>query len=518
MRCMLVGLVVAGAVLTPGFAQQPPAPAAAAPRAFALPAPPLPAVAHLGAPALAVPHMPAAAAATAAGARPHPVAPAIALPHMPGAAAAMPAVAQPHTFPVPALLPLASWRPQDPADSLWRAAREAVNRGDHERAAALYQQIRTSSRYARSEYRAAAYYWEAYARHRIGSDRQLRTALRVLSALKRNHPRYEGMKEAQRLEATINSQLAQQGDETAAKVVRKVARDGAQNHQCDETQMYALEALIHMPSAEALPLLKRVMQRRDCEEMRVKAVFLVSQKRGPETEDILLTAARNDPSPEVRRQAVFWLSQVNSERAIDALDDIVRTSTDRELLDAALFALSQHRGTRATALLRELVTRSSTPPEVRKNAIFFLSQRHDAAVAPLLRNLYTQTTDRETKEAIVFALTQGRDPQNADFLLDIALDDREDMEVRKKALFFAGQQRAVPVDRLGDLYRTMQNIEMRKQILFTLSQSRNADAVTQLIEIVRVERDPELRKQAIFWLSQSRDPRAVRVLGEIIGR
>lgn len=479
MRPILVALVFAGSVLPPASAQQPPVTRAL--DAFVQPA----------APARVVPVAHRAPATV---------------------------VAQPHEIPVPVILPRASWRPQDPADSLWRVARDAVNRGNHARAAALYRQIRTNSRYARSEYRAAAYYWEAYARNRIGTDTELRTALGVLRALKRNHPRYEGMAEADRLAATINGQLAQRGNESSAKVVREVASQAAaQSQQCDETQMYALEALLHMPSAEAVPLLKRVMQRRDCAKLREKAVFIVSQKHGPETEDILLTAARSDPSPEVRKQAVFWLSQVNTERAIDALDDIIRNSTDRQLLEAALFALSQHRGARATQLLRELATRSNTPAEVRKHAIFSLSQRRDAAVAPLLRTLYSQTGDRETKEAILFALTQRRDPQTADFLLAIALNDREDMELRKKALFFAGQHRGLRVNQLGELYRTIQNVEMRKQILFTLSQSRNADAVTQLIEIVRVERDPELRKQAIFWLGQSRDPRALRFLSELIG-
>jgi HEAT repeat protein len=419
----------------------------------------------------------------------------------------------------PAFLAREASLPQDPADSLWRAAREAVNRGDHARAASLYRQIRTNSRFARSEYRAASYYWEAYARHRIGTDSELRTALGVLRALKRNHPRYEGMAEANRLEATINGQLAQLGDDSSARAVRETASQAVtQSRQCDETQMYALEALLHMPSPEALPILKRVMERRDCEKLREKAVFIVSQKRGAETEEILLNAVRTDPSPEVRKQAVFWLSQVNSERAVDALDDVIRNSTDKQLLEAALFALSQHRGARATELLRALVTRRNTPPDVRKNAIFFLSQRRDPSVGPMLRNLYPETRDQETKEAILFALSQRREPENANFLFEIALNEREDLEVRKKALFFAGQMRALPVNRLGELYRTMPNVEMRKQILFTLSQSRDSEAVPQLIEIVRTERDTELQKNAIFWLGQSKDPRAVRFLGELLSR
>jgi HEAT repeat protein len=494
MRPILVAVVLAGSVLTPVAAQQRPAPVAA--HRFVPPAAAALAAGHVRPPALFAVVFGADAVAHAAA----------------------PAPVAVENVPIPFVLPRVSRRPQDPADSVWRAARDALNRGNYTRAVSLYRQIRTNSRYARSEYRAAAYYWEAYARHRIRSDDELRNALEVLALLKRNHPRYEGMAEANRLEATIKGALAQGGNANEAQTVRQNVQTLVQQNQaCDETQMYALEALMHMPAAEAVPLLKRVMQRRDCQKLREKAVFILSQKRSPEVEQILLDAVRGDPSPEVRKQAVFWLSQVNSERAVDALDDIIRNSRDRELLEAALFALSQHRSTRATALLRELVSRPNIPVEVRKHAIFSLSQRRDAAVAPLLRSLYAQTTDRETKEAILFALTQRRDPQNAEFLFEIAMNEREDVEMRKKALFFAGQQRTLPVNRLGQLYRTMPHVEMRKQILFTLSQSRNADAVTQLIEIVRSERDPELKKQALFWLGQSRDPRAVRAIAEIIG-
>ncbi|MGH7447399.1 MAG: hypothetical protein ACRELT_07550, partial [Longimicrobiales bacterium] len=64
-------------------------------------------------------------------------------------------------------LPPEGWAPQDPADSLWRAARSMLDAGDARRAAELYRRLRTERRFANSEYRPHAFYWEAYARHRI---------------------------------------------------------------------------------------------------------------------------------------------------------------------------------------------------------------------------------------------------------------------------------------------------------------------------------------------------------------
>ena len=413
-------------------------------------------------------------------------------------------------------LPPASWAPQDPADSLWERAREATRNEEHQRAAGLYQQIRTNARFARSAYRAPSYYWEAYTRARIGTTAELRSARTVLEALKRDHPNYEAMAEANRLEASINGQLAQRGDAEAGRATTQAATR-ATTQQCDETQQAALEALMHMDADVAMPILRRVMQRRDCDKMRETAVFLISQKRSPEAEDILLEAVRNDPNPKVREAAIFSLSQVPSEKALDALDAIIRSGTDAKLMEVAVFALSQHRSPRATELLRQLVMRQDLSAEVRAHAIFSLGQRPDANAGALLRSLYAQTTDRKLKEAILFALSQRREEANGEFLMQIVMNEREDMEIRKHALFSAGQQGGLSVNRLAELYRTNTNTEMRGQVLFALSQSRHSEAVPQLIEILRIERNTELRKNIIFWLGQSKDPRAIKAIADLIG-
>src|SRR5690606_24096889 len=97
--------------------------------------------------------------------------------------------------------PPAGWRLQDPADSLWRAARTALDNGEARQAAGLYRRLRTERRFAASEYRAHAYYWEAYARQRVGGTAELRRALESLVQLRRQYPRFENMVEVDRLEA-----------------------------------------------------------------------------------------------------------------------------------------------------------------------------------------------------------------------------------------------------------------------------------------------------------------------------
>jgi TolA-binding protein len=61
----------------------------------------------------------------------------------------------------------APWIRGDPADSLYRAAREALDRRDYRRAADLFGEI--STKYSSSGYAADALYWRAFALYRLGS-------------------------------------------------------------------------------------------------------------------------------------------------------------------------------------------------------------------------------------------------------------------------------------------------------------------------------------------------------------
>ena len=269
----------------------------------------------------------------------------------------------------------------------------------------------------------------------------------------------------------------------------------------------------------AVPILKRVLARRDpCSvSLRRKAVFIISQKRTDETEDILLGAARSDPDAEVREQAVFWLSQVGSERAVSALDSILHSSPDPELQNKAIFALSQISGTRAGQILRDFAERGGASSDARQSAIFWLGQQHTPENAAFLRSLYTRLTDDDLKERVIFSLSQMGSDESARWLLDVAQNEREPVEMRKKALFWAGQTGAAISD-LARLYDRTSNEEIKEQLIFVFSQRHESDAVDKLIDIAKRDSNPDLRKKAVFWLGQSQDPRARQVLLDIINQ
>lgn len=453
-----------------------------------------------------------------------------------------------------------TWFADGPDDSLYQGGRQALTRSDYRRAAEMFATL--SKRYPRSSYSADAPYWEAFARYRMGGDEQLRKAAELLDGQRAKYPKAATRGDAEALATRIRGELARRGDPAAAESVAIVAGgaavgpatvssaggvsvarggtytsgvatgsrngvyvasdgsvDAAAGDECDndsDIKIAALNGLLQMDAERAMPILTKVLARRDPGSLclRRKAVFLVAQKRTGETEDQLLNAARNDPDPEVRSQAVFWLSQVHTDRAVAALDSIARNGTDPDLLDKAVFALSQQRSDKATAALKGIAENPQANHDVREKAIFWLGQRHDDGAAYLMA-LYARLNDDDLKEKVIFGIGQTRSAEGRKWLFDLARNERSDVELRKKALFWAAQGGASGTD-LGQLYTSLKESELKEQAIFALGQSRDSTALDRLVEIAKKDADPEMRKKALFWLGQRRDPRVAAILEQIL--
>lgn len=408
---------------------------------------------------------------------------------------------------------------QDPADSLYRAARERLDRGEFAGAASLFRQIH--QRHPQSIYTPDALYWESFARYRIGTDDELRAALATLEEQRRRHPSAATRGDAEALATRIRGALARLGDPDAtAEVLAKAAGepDAACSDADHEVRTAALNALLRMDSGRAVPILHGLLERRDAcaAPLRKRAVFLLAQTQAPETEAMLLDVAMHDPDREIRKQAVVWLSQVTTESAVSALERIAATDSS-ELTELALLALSQHPSPRAERALREFAARTSAPNRLRERAIFWLGQKRSSENAAFLRELYGQLDDSRLKERTFFALSQLRGEETVRWLVAIARDTTEPTTLRKRALFWAGET-GDAVGELVALYDRLPDRELKEYLIFVYTQSPAPEATDKLIEIARTERDVHLRKRAIFWLSQSNDPRAAQVLAEIIGQ
>jgi len=430
-------------------------------------------------------------------------------------------------------LPPAPWAKDDPADSLYSLARAALGRGDYKRASEIFQRI--VERYPQSKYAGQSLYYEAFSLYRSGETEDLQEALRNLRSLGTNYPTTAKGGDAKILLTRVCGELARRGDASCAASITEMANGTDRDVKSgtatvagtcptddddNDARISALNALLQMDADRAMPILQKVLEKRDAcsAALRRKAVFLVSQKRTEETADILMRVAQSDPDQDVREQAVFWLSQVPGTKSVDLLETILNGNQNEDIKEKALFALSQHNSDRGQQLLRDFASRDSENEDLREKAIFWLGQSHSQSNAEFLRGLFTRLKSEDLKEKILFSLSQQRGVGNERWIMDVALDPKADIEVRKKALFWAGQGGG-SMPELIAMYDRMPEQEMKEQLIFVYSQrSNDRAAVDKLFSIARTEKDPDLREKAIFWLGQSHDPRVQQFLLDLINK
>ena len=378
-------------------------------------------------------------------------------------------------------LTAAPLRAQAGADSLYRRAQAALEEKNYDSAARLFESI--VARFPRSTYASDALYWRGFSLYKNGN---LEGAEAALEAQASRYPNAATRADAAPLLIIVKGELAKRGDRDARREVDSAA--GSSRGGCEdmEVRIAALDALQQMDSERVLPLLRRVLARRDeCSaRLRKNALFILAQKGGAERDRLLLDIAKGDPSRDVRNDAVFYLGQAKGDAAIDALEDLLLNGTDNGVRSNALFALAQMRTDRTRKILQSFALRDGAPNNLRNDALFHLSQESGSATNAWLRSV----------------IANGGAP----------------IELRKNAVFHLAQKSADASEELSGVYDSSLPLEVKKDLLFHIAQRRDDKSLTKLIAIAKTESNQTLRKDALFYLAQSRDPRAMKALEEIV--
>ncbi len=412
----------------------------------------------------------------------------------------------------------------EPADSLYRLARAALNDADYKRAATLFQTV--VDRYPDSEFAPDALYYRAYALYKIGNSRELDMAVQALDRQAARYPKAGTLNDAKQLRASIMAEQAKRGNADVAFTIAQGGQRLAKESGCptddDEARFIALTALMQNDPDQVLPVLQKLLERKDeCSiRLRKRAVYLVAQTKEEERSDILLRVASSDPSTDVRREAVQWLSQVNTERAARALDSILFSTSDDDMRDRAASALSQHRSPSARASLRKFAEQTNVPTELRTRAIYYIAQsaRRTGDESDYFKSLFAKTASPELREALIQGIANQKTPDRTSWLLGVARDKNHEIGVRKKALFYAGQT-GLELKDLLPLYEDFAGqADMQEQMLYVYSSRKETEATDKLLAIAKAEKNPELRRKAISWLGQRKDPRVKQFLLDLLNQ
>lgn len=413
--------------------------------------------------------------------------------------------------------PRAPWAREDPADSLYRVAREALNRGEYRRAAQIFNEV--TRKYPKSQYALDCAYWEAFARYRTGGTEDLREALKILDeksaqfASLRNH---EGSVDVQALRARVLGALAARGDNKAAEELRKnVAQSGSCDREEVSVRAEALSALGQMDMAAAMPAIRKVLQRRDeCTvEVRRRALHLLARQPNNEAVGLILDVARNDTDQGIRGEAMRWLPRVAGDSAVPQLELLLRTAADERTQRSVISALGSIDSDRARRAVRTIIERTDAAERVRYDAILSLSRERDNRVVSAedmnyLRSLYTKLEATRLREAVLTSISRVPAPENEQFLLAVARNVNEPPSLRAAALQRVGRMNSVGVADIAKLYEVADSRAMREQILSALSQRKEPEAIDKMIEIARKDTDPQIRRTAINYLQRSNNERA----------
>ncbi len=261
--------------------------------------------------------------------------------------------------------------PQDPADSLYREARQLLNRGDWRRAAERFSAV--ANHRPASGYAADALYWQAFALYRIGGTTELRQALASLETRRTQHPNARSESDAATLTARIRGALAARGDARASAALARSAESGGT--ACDSEELSvrssALSALMRANPEQGEALLLRVLDRKDeCSiPLRKSAVMLIGTRGDESAKARLTSVARTDPSEAVRADAIGYLGRVSGDEVVATLEQVISSDEEERVQRAAVRALGRHDSERAKTALKALVERSSAPERLRIEAI-----------------------------------------------------------------------------------------------------------------------------------------------------
>ena len=246
----------------------------------------------------------------------------------------------------------------------------------------------------------------------------------------------------------------------------------------DETDLGVVSA----PEAARYLLREATRVGRNGERALDAAVFADSIELWPD----LVTLARTDGARDgARQRAISWLAAFDEPEARRALHDLVSDrSLDEDLRGTAIVALAQER----------------LPDED----------------VDWLRRLYPSLSTK-LRDNVFLAMSQSESPRASSWLRAVVTSTDESEHAREQALFWLGQGVAPTAD-LVQLYDKLREPALRSHYTFVLSQRRDSEALDKLMDVAQHDQSRDVRKQALFWLGQSKDPRAIDFLRDMVIR
>jgi HEAT repeat protein len=219
---------------------------------------------------------------------------------------------------------------------------------------------------------------------------------------------------------------------------------------------------------------------------------------------------------------LYWLDDVKPEQSVELLTSMA-LAENAELnykKDPASQAVMAIalHDTPAADAALEELVQPGQRVAVREDVAFWLGVERGKKGVELLRKYIKEDPSDRVREKGTFAFSQSKDPDAMKELIDMARHDQSP-RVRSQAIFWMAQIGSKKeAAQITEAIENDPDTEVKKKAVFALSQMHDADAVPRLIAVAKTNKNPVVKKQAIFWLGQTNDPRALDFLEEILTR
>jgi HEAT repeats len=218
---------------------------------------------------------------------------------------------------------------------------------------------------------------------------------------------------------------------------------------------------------------------------------------------------------------LYWLKDVKPEQSVELLAGMVTTddsgsATKHKDPGRQAVMAIALHDTPAADATLERMVQPGQRPSLRENVAFWLGVERGKKGVELLRKYVRDDADDRVREKGTFAFSQSKEPEALKDLIGMARYDSSP-RVRGQAIFWLAQKGSKKAaEQITDAIENDPETEVKKKAVFALSQMHDADAVPRLINVAKTNKNPVVRKQAIFWLGQMNDPRALDFLEEIL--
>ncbi|HET9364266.1 MAG TPA: HEAT repeat domain-containing protein [Candidatus Angelobacter sp.] len=217
---------------------------------------------------------------------------------------------------------------------------------------------------------------------------------------------------------------------------------------------------------------------------------------------------------------LYWLEDVKPEQSVDLLTGLALAPDTGDSYEKK----TTHQAVMAIAMhdtpaadaALEKLIQPSQRESLRDNVAFWLGVERGKKGVELLHKYIKEDPDDNVRAKGTFAFSQSKEPEALKDLIDMARHDQSP-HVRGQAIFWLAQIGSrKEAAQITDAIENDPDTEVKKKAVFALSQMHDDQAVPRLIQLAKTNKNPAVRKQAIFWLGQSHDPRALDFLEELL--